>query len=48
MNFTPIIHALALPPKTRVEQRVPEKLFAENDAPIVDAKPIKRTTDTPL
>ena len=33
MSFTPIIHALALPPETRVEQRVPKKLLVENGAP---------------
>ena len=48
MNFTPIIHALALLPKTRVEQHVPQKFFAENDAPMAEAKPFKRVTDAPL
>ena len=33
MSFAPIIHALALPPETRVEQRVPKKLLVENGAP---------------
>jgi len=33
MSFTPIIHALGLPPETRVEQRVPKKLLVENGAP---------------
>jgi hypothetical protein len=33
MSFASIIHALALPPETRVEQRVPKKLLVENGAP---------------
>lgn len=33
MSFDPIIKALALPPETRVEQRVPKKLLVENGAP---------------
>src|ERR1022692_3442231 len=33
MSFAPIISALALPPETRVEQRVPKKLLVENGAP---------------
>jgi hypothetical protein len=33
MSFAPIIQALALPPETRVEQRVPKKLLVENGAP---------------
>src|ERR1039458_1790769 len=32
MSFAPIIQALALPPETRVEQRVPKKLLVENGA----------------
>jgi hypothetical protein len=32
MSFAPIIQALALPPETRVEQRVPKKLLIENGA----------------
>jgi len=38
MSFAPIIHALALPPETRVEQRVPKKLFVENGAPTAGDK----------
>ncbi|MEI6782328.1 MAG: DUF4391 domain-containing protein [Verrucomicrobiota bacterium] len=38
MSFAPIIHALALPPETRVEQRVPKKLFVENGAPTASDK----------
>jgi len=33
MSFDPIIKALAFPPETRVEQRVPKKLLVENGAP---------------
>ncbi len=33
MSFAPLISALALPPETRVEQRVPKKLLLENGAP---------------
>jgi len=33
MSFDPIIKALALPPETHVEQRVPKKLLVENGAP---------------
>ena len=38
MSFAPIIHALALPPETRVEQRVPKKLLVENGAPTAGDK----------
>ena len=33
MSFASIIHSLALPLETRVEQRVPKKLLVENGAP---------------
>lgn len=33
MSFDPIINALALPPGTRVDQRVPKKLLVEQGAP---------------
>jgi hypothetical protein len=33
MNFAPVINALALPPDTRVDQRVPKKLLTEQGAP---------------
>ncbi len=38
MSFAPIIHALALPPETRVDQRVPKKLLVENGAPTAGDK----------
>jgi hypothetical protein len=38
MSFAPIISALALPPETRVEQRVPKKLLVENGAPTAGDK----------
>jgi hypothetical protein len=38
MSFAPIIHALALPPETLVEQRVPKKLLVENGAPTAGDK----------
>ena len=38
MSFEPILQALALPPETRVEQRVPKKLFVENGAPTAGDK----------
>jgi hypothetical protein len=38
MSFVTIIHALALPPETRVEQRVPKKLLVENGAPTAGDK----------
>lgn len=38
MSFAPILSALALPPETRVEQRVPKKLLVENGAPTVGDK----------
>lgn len=47
MSSAPIIHALALPPETRVEQCVPKKLFVENGAPTAANKPAKRVTNTP-
>ena len=38
MSFAPIIHALALPTETRVDQRVPKKLLVENGAPTAGDK----------
>ncbi len=38
MSAEPIIAALALPPETRVEQRVPKKLLLENGAPTAGDK----------
>ena len=33
MNFAPVVNALALPPDTQVNQRVPKKLLLEHGAP---------------
>lgn len=33
MNFAPVINALALPPDSRIDQRVPKKLLIEQGAP---------------
>ncbi len=38
MSFAPILQALALPPETLVEQRVPKKLLLENGAPTAGDK----------
>jgi len=38
MSFAPIINALAMTPETRVEERVPKKLFVENGAPTAGDK----------
>jgi len=35
MNVDQIIEALALPPESRVDKRVPKKLLIENGAPTV-------------